>query len=239
MSTIDIQYRFKISERKEHVFDIRLDPVTLELVNTDRDTPKAPSWAALDYHKCGHCPLSSSTHSTCPLAVSLAGIVARFEGIISYDELSLDVVTEERVISQRTTAQRGISSLMGLVIAASGCPHTAHFRPMARFHLPLASEEETLYRVTSMYLLGQYFRMQAGLGGELDFAGLAEIYQNIEKVNVAITTRLRAATKTDSSVNAIICLDIYAKIIPYFLEDKLDKTRTLFSSFFCSDAPVE
>jgi hypothetical protein len=30
-------------------------------------------------------------------------------------------------------------------------------KPMARFHLPLASEEETIYRATTMYLLAQYF----------------------------------------------------------------------------------
>ncbi|MBU0991856.1 MAG: hypothetical protein KJ737_05120 [Proteobacteria bacterium] len=39
--------------------------------------------------------------------------VVGFDRILSYDEIRLDVMTEERCISKCTTAQKGFSSLMG------------------------------------------------------------------------------------------------------------------------------
>ena len=37
-------------------------------------------------------------------------------------------------------------------MALSGCPVLEQLKPMARFHLPFASVEETIYRAASMYL---------------------------------------------------------------------------------------
>ena len=34
----------------------------------------------------------------------------------------------------------------GLIMATAGCPWTDRLRPMARFHLPFATEAETVYR---------------------------------------------------------------------------------------------
>ena len=77
---------------------------------------------------------------------------------------------------------------------------------MARFDLPLASDEETVYRATSMYLLAQFFLKKEGSQTDLELDGLARIYENLQIINVAIAERLRAATTTDSSVNAIVVL---------------------------------
>ena len=68
--------------------------------------------------------------------------------------------------------KEGISSLMGLVSAASGCPHTSALRPMARFHLPLARNEETVHRATSMYLLAQFFLKKEGAQTDLELDGI-------------------------------------------------------------------
>jgi hypothetical protein len=141
-------------------------------------------------------------------------------------------MTAERFITQETTVQRGMSSLMGLVMATSGCPHMAFFKPMARFHLPFASAEETVYRATSMYLLAQYFLHKEGHPTDLDLTGLREIYNNIEIVNVAVAKRLRTATEADSAINAIILLDIYTKAIPVVIEESLEEIRYLFAPFF-------
>jgi hypothetical protein len=121
---------------------------------------------------------------------------------------------------------------MGLVMATSGCPHMAFFKPMARFHLPFSSSEETIYRATSMYLLAQYFLKKQGKHADLDLAGLREIYKNIEIVNVAVAKRLRAATEADSAVNAIILLDIYTKAVPVIIEESLEEIRYLFAPYF-------
>jgi hypothetical protein len=150
---------------------------------------------------------------------------------MSYETIHVDVITKERNISKQTTAQRGLSSLMGLVIASSGCPHTAFFRPMARFHLPLASVTETVYRASSMYLLSQYFLNQNGKSTDPDLKGLERIYDNMREVNIAVAKRLRYATKADSSVNAIVILDAFAMAMPTCIAESLNDLQYLFTSY--------
>ena len=230
MPTMNIRYYFALPEGVQEVFDLHVDDKTLELV--DNIPAVLPSWTILGFHQCPHCPLTAETRPYCPLAAHLVGIVEKFEGLISYNEIQVDIMTSERFITQDTSVQRGISSLMGLVMATSGCPHTAFFKPMARFHLPFSSSEETIYRATSMYLLAQYFLKKQGAHADLDLAGLREIYQNIEIVNVAVAKRLRAATEADSAVNAIILLDIYTKAVPVIIEESLEEIRYLFAPYF-------
>ena len=214
----------------QEVFTLKLDPETLELVY--RSQNELPSWTKLDFCQCPNCPLTTDIRSHCPAAVVLADIVQRFDGILSYHKIHLDVTMKERSISQETTAQKGISALMGLVMAASGCPHTAFFKPMARFHLPLANEEETIYRATSMYLLAQYFLKNEGRSADLELDGLKKIYRDMQIVNTGIAKRLRAWTEADSSLNAIVLLDLYARAMPLVIEDSLKEIRYLFSPFF-------
>ncbi len=229
MGTITIEYLFHLPEKTKETFKLSIDAKKLELVPKVPDP--LPEWAQLDFHRCPNCTLNAQKHTNCPLILNLVNIVNRFDGIISYDKITIEVKTEERSISQPTTAQRGISSLMGVLIAASGCPHSAYFRPMARFHLPLASKEETIYRASSMYLLAQYFQHRAGKRADIELTGLKKIYDDIQDVNIAIVQRLRAATETDSSVNAVILLDMYAKAIPFVIEDSLEEIRYLFEPY--------
>ena len=230
MKDFTIYYNFKFPDGSEEAFQLRLDPETLELQG---NTPQAaPAWTKLDFHQCPNCPLRVETHPVCPLALRLVNLVQRFDGVLSHDRVDLEVITEERTITQKTTAQRGIGSLMGLVIASSGCPHTAYLRPMARFHLPLASNEETVYRATSMYFLAQYFAKKEGAQAALDLDGLSRIYENLQIINVAIAERLRAATTTDSSVNAIVVLDVYAKTVEMVIGGSLERIRYLFAPYF-------
>lgn len=230
METETICYCFTKGDGTQEIFNLRLDTEHLELRG---NAPEAlPDWTRLEFHQCPHCPLTPDTHPHCPLAVNLVNIVSRFDGLLSHDDLRLDVITDERVISQDTTAQRGISSLMGLLIATSGCPHTSFFKPMARFHLPLSSKEETVYRATSMYMLAQYFLNREGRDVDLDLDGLREIYRNMQMVNASIIERLRSATETDSAVNAIVVLDIHAKALEVVLKESLEDIRHLFDPFF-------
>lgn len=229
METITIRYSFALADGLQEIFDLRLDAQSLDLVGNIPDT--LPSWTNLDFHQCPNCPLTTRTHPHCLIAVNLVNMVKRFEGLLSYGEIQVDVITEERFICQDTTVQRGISSLLGLVMATSGCPHTAFFKPMARFHLPFASKKETVYRATSMYLLAQYFLKQEGRNADLELTGLTKIYDDVEVVNISIAERLRAATETDSTVNAVILLDIYTKALPLIIEESLEEIRYLFTPF--------
>ncbi len=143
----------------------------------------------------------------------------------------VQVLIGSKTVSQTTTVQAGVSSMVGLIIATCGCPHTQFFKPMACFHLPMASEEETVYRATSTYLLAQYFISRQGGVFEQDFSGLMKIYQDVHTVNVSTAERLRAASETDSSVNAIIILDMFAKALPYAIKESLEEISHLFAPF--------
>jgi hypothetical protein len=86
-------------------------------------------------------------------------------------------------------------------------------RPMVRFHLPFATIEETVYRSVSCYLLGQYFKVKKDKKPDWDLKGLAEAYEEIQKVNLGITNRLRSISDEDANANAIIVLDVFAKAL--------------------------
>lgn len=226
MKTIVIEYCFRLPDNSSEDFKLELNARNLEL--TGNIPQSLPTWAKLDFHQCPHCPLDVGTDPYCPLAANIVNIVQRFDGLISYDKIRVDVITRERRISQHTTVQKGISSMMGLVIAACGCPHTAFFRAMGRFHLPLASSEETIFRATSMYLLAQYFLKMEGRPADLELEGLTQIYHNMQIINVAIANRLRSTFMSDSSINAIVILDNFAKNLPYAIEKSLKDLRHMF-----------
>ncbi|HKJ07570.1 MAG TPA: hypothetical protein VKA76_00635, partial [Gammaproteobacteria bacterium] len=141
------------------------------------------------------------------------------------------VHTPERTVTTNTTLQRGLSSLVGLVLATSGCPHAAFFRPMARFHLPLADENETIYRATSMYLLAQYFVHREGREADLGLSGLTAIYNDVQTINRALAERLRVACEQDAPVNAVVLLDVIAKAMPLTIGSQLAELRHLFRAY--------
>ena len=229
MEIIEIQYRFILEDQRHEVFDLQLDPRTLEVINNK--SQNFPFWTALEFQQCPHCPLDKETVPHCPVATGLIGVVERFDKIFSYDELDLEVITNQRRVTQHTTAQRALGSLIGLLFATSGCPHTDYFKPMARFHLPLASMEETMFRVTSMYLMAQYFRQKEGVESDFEFAGLKDILDNMHRLNVMIAERIRNATETDSSLNAVIQLDTFLGMMPFVSQEQMTKLRHLFVAY--------
>ena len=232
MENIRIRYCFDLTNNRSENFELEIDPHTLLLTN--RPTHDLPGWTKLEFHQCTHCPFSSEFYPDCPVAVSLIDVIGKFENVISHNEIDLKVITNERTVSQQTTAQKGISSLVGLLFATSGCPHTGYLKPMARYHLPLASEGETFYRATGMYLLAQYYLCEDGQEAKLELEGLKKIYKNLHEVNKKIAERIRSTTQTDSSVNAVVILDMISNVMPLMLDDRLDKIRHLFDSYFAA-----
>jgi hypothetical protein len=226
---LNIQYRLHFTDDSERLFELHLDRQTLQLIPADAN--EYPSWTTLDNHRCPHCPLDAKTHPHCPAACAITDIVSVSDDQFSYTQVNVEVRTPERLVTAETTLQRAVSSLIGLALATSGCPHTAFFKPMARFHLPFASEEETIYRATSMYLLAQYFRRKQGDEADMDLSGLAEIYRNLQVVNMHMARRLRAASDKDATVNAVVILDMFAKALPYTIDESLQEIRYLFSSY--------
>ena len=141
------------------------------------------------------------------------------------------ITTPDREISTHTTAQRAVSSVLGLIMATSPCPFTGYLKPMARFHVPLSSDEEVIYRSTSMYLLAQYFRSKEGLTHDFDVSGLATIYNDLQIINRAMAKRLSAASKQDSAINAVILLELLTRTVTWSIDDSLQEISYLFGSY--------
>jgi hypothetical protein len=215
---------------KEEVIDLRLHEKTLDLLN---DIPEnLPPWTKINFHQCPHCLLNIQEHAHCPIAVHMVKIIELLKSLLSYEEIHVDIITPQRRVSRDTSAQKAVSSLMGLIMATSGCPHMEFFKPMARFHLPLASIEETIYRATSMYLLAQYFLQKEGKKADMELEGLKNIYRNIKIINESMAGRLRAISDKDVALNSLVILDIFAQTLPFAIEESLEDVRYLFSSYF-------
>lgn len=221
-----ILYRFVLPDR-EIRFKVDMDAQTgLASVETSAGFPE---WAKLESHQCPHCTLDSSQQKYCPLAAAIYPTVESFADLKSYDEVVVKVAISERAYGLRTTIQRGLGSLLGLLIATSGCPHTLFLKPMARFHLPFSSEEETFYRVVSMYLMREYIQHRNTGGCAPDLSGLKKLYGNVEVVNSHVAKRLREMTADDASINALVILDFFAKSMPDIVEDDFGDLPLLFS----------
>lgn len=226
MKELEIQYCFQMEDGQKEVFSVCLDPERLE--SHPEITNDLPDWTILEFHQCDNCTLPSGIDVRCPAAVNMVGLVNRFADLLSHDQTLVVVSTKERTVSSMTTMQRGVCSLMGLLMATSRCPMTSFFKPMARFHLPFASTEETIWRATSTYLLAQYFKLQNGDEPDIEFEGLTKIYQNIQRVNLAFAKRLRTACHHDSMINAIVLLDMFAQSMPLAIGESLEEIRHLF-----------
>lgn len=230
MNSVDIIYRIKLESAAIETFTFKLEEDSFDLITEEVANP--PDWARLDYRQCPHCPLSTDEHTYCPLALQLHSIVDRFHDTRSIDEVVVEVITEERRVRQKTALQRVIASMLDLIYPICGCPKTAFMKPLARFHLPLCSEEETVFRVTGMYLLAQYFLSRTAAGkGRIEFDGLTEIYTDLHTLNTAVARRLQSATSSDSSKNAITLMDMYSTLVPLLLEDELVEMRGFFQAF--------
>lgn len=207
---IHYQYTFTWPDGREVGIAIRLDRQTLEAQRQARDPMAAPNWVRLETFQCPNCPLSADTHPLCPVAEQVEPLLTQFADATSFESVHVRVDTAQRSYSADTSLQQGVSSMLGVVMATSGCPVLDPLRPMARFHLPFASYEETAYRALSMYLLAQHVRAQRGLPADWPLDGYVAMYQAIQQVNAAFARRLRQFITNDANANALVILDCFA-----------------------------
>ena len=189
-----------------------------------------PAWTELKFHQCANCPLSSSDTARCPMAVRLLPLVELFEKVRSYEDVTAQVESEERTVVKRTSVQRVLRSLMGLLTASSDCPRVDFLKPMAHFHLPFSSREETVYRVVSTYLLAQYFLRQQGKAADPGLEGLKARYRELQQVNAGMAKRLGAIRVQggEGTVNALVLLDLFAQSLPDSIDAELEELRPAF-----------
>lgn len=223
---LHIRYGFDLPDGSKKQLDLSFDAQNFRLSNPVPAEP--PFWTELKFSQCANCPLSTEQHSHCPAALHMAPAVESLKELVSFDAVGVTVSQAERTVRAETTAQQALSSVLGLIMATSGCPWTDRLRPMARFHLAFASEAETVYRSVCMFLLARHL---AGAGEVRDFAGLTQLYENLHVVNRDMSRRLGAAAKTDPARNAMALLDSYTTLLPAALESQLKELKPLFEAW--------
>jgi len=221
-----ITYRFDLPDGTAKTLEFTFDAVDFTMLKAPPDPP--PFWTELSFSRCANCPLDGRKNPHCPAALQLSSALEPLDALVSFDTVGVTVTQAERTVYARTSAQQAMSSVIGLVMATSGCPWTDHLRPMARFHLPFASEAETVYRSIGMFLLAR------SLAGDVEphgFAALEALYENLHVVNRDMSRRLGAATRTDPARNAMALLDAYTTLLPAAIERSLDELRPLFDAW--------
>ena len=223
---LHIRYRFDLPDGSQKHLSLSFDPRTFRLSNAAPAEP--PFWTELKFSQCANCPLSAAEHAHCPAALQMAPAVESLKELVSFDTVRVTVKQAERTVYAETSAQQALSSVLGLIMATAGCPWTDRLRPMARFHLPFASEAETVYRSVCMFLLARHLR---GADDAEGFAKLQDLYENLHVVNRDMSRRLGAATRTDPARNAMALLDSYTTLLPAALESSLEDLKPLFDAW--------
>lgn len=228
-----ISYRFVFEDGVSTEFSLVLNPITLIMKRTAPEEGAYPEWTELDFHKCPHCTLDSSLDMHCPVALNILAPVNTFRDTISYKKADVYITSRERQYMKSATVQEGLSSLVGLCMATSGCPFMEYLKPMVKFHLPFASSEETLYRVMTMYLFAQQLRMKSNEPPDWNLAGLEKIYDNIRTLNKSFTERLRNIKVQDATLNALVGLDCFAISVKFSRNhEMLQEVTNLFGAYF-------
>ena len=230
---LTILYRFDLPDGSTKTLEFAFDAVDFKMLKAPPDPP--PFWTELTFSRCANCPLDETLNAHCPAALQLASALEPLSALVSFDTVGVTVTQAERTLYAQTSAQQAMSSVIGLVMATSGCPWTDHLRPMARFHLPFASEAETVYRSIGMFLLA---RALADSGESQGFAALEALYENLHVVNRDMSRRLGAAARTDPARNAMALLDAYTTLLPAALERSLDELRPLFDAWQTKKNPA-
>lgn len=223
-------YIFRIEGTAEKRIYLELDPKTMELSAIDDNDPA--DWTELGFEQCPNCPLSCEKAPHCPVALNLQGPIHLFSSELSYSPVELEVHVRERVYRVETTLQKAFSSLIGIIMVSSGCPALDRLRPLVRHHLPVATMEETKFRVIGMYLLGQYLRHKAGGEADWDLRDLVKIYDEIQVVNKAFVRRLHRAVEKDAGLNAVVVLNYLADFVPFAIDEgMMEELEGLYSGW--------
>src|SRR5574337_945146 len=175
-----IVYAYRFSDGSTKNFELLLDKGALVLLRAKHENP--PEWSRIEFNQCLNCPLDKSAHPYCPIAVNLSEIAEAFKNRSSLERVNVLVTVDERSYVKNTMVPQGLSPLLGIIMTTSGCPVMEPLKPMVRYHLPFASLEETVFRMVSMYLVGQFLRHHEGKTAEWSLEGLARIYGEVAKV---------------------------------------------------------
>ncbi len=219
-----ILYIFQIEDKQTLHFQ-----VDINRKYTAKDVPEEHHfWTELSYNQCKNCVLCLQEYRYCPVATDLQEIIEGFSSLFSYSTTSVIVITPEREYRKTCNIQTGLQSLVGLVMATSTCPILSKLKPLAKFHLPFATPEDTLFRTVGSYLIQQYFIHSEGGHPDMELKDLKAFYQDLEKLNTSFGNRIRSASEKDASLSALVKLGFFSLMVCASLEKQLDDLKTAF-----------
>ncbi len=222
-------YRIDHDDGTTQVFDIRLDPHSL---NHTLDLGPPPPWSLRREFGCVNpsCPLREE--DVCPFAQVIQYLLNLFGDVRSTRMVTITATTRQRTSIKQTAIQTAVSSIAGILMATCGCPVLARFKPMARFHLPFASLEETEYRVFTMYALAQLIRARHHLDHDSRLLGLKQFYEEIQEINQLAARKICSIQKKDATINGLVMLDAFAQNVSMVLDtDDLEAMENLFANW--------
>lgn len=230
METFLITYEFVFRNGKKCVYPLKLNKRTISLIS-ERKRP-LPPWTRLEHYQCALCPLTKEDKPYCPIAANIAELVNDFREIQSTENVRINVYTSERTYMKVAPVQKGLSSIFGMIMATSNCPVMNFLKPMARYHLPFSTGEETIVRSISIYLLTQYITAKKRGQPDLSLENLELAYSKVQKVNRGICSRISTAIQEsrgqgDAANNAVVILDTFSQLLQIAVEDKVDSLVTL------------
>lgn len=227
---LEYKFKFVFQHGEEKSIELKIHKYSLLLETDSNEEP--PGWTQ---HENFCCPIKSclNEHTTyCPIAVNLNNVINFFSNIPSYEKVKIIAEINDRTCSKITSVQDGVGSIVGIIMVTSGCPVLGKLKPMVRFHLPFATIEETEFRVFSMYLLAQYFKMKNGDEADWQMKKLKELYSDIQKINQNIARKIADLEKMDTSINAVVILDNFANSVAFGLDDDdLSSIKYLFNEW--------
>ncbi len=226
---IKITYHFKFPETNEPTltFKFALDPKTLSFIPLEKVETENEAWTKLNYEKCQNCPLSEATFEQCPVAKNINHLTFFFKDTKSFKKSMIFVETEERAFAKNASIQEGLFSIFGIIMATSDCPHMNFLKPMARFHLPFSTPEETMVRSYSTYLLREY--LNGNYSSDV-LNGLFDLYKETQLVNDGILNRIRKIAKGDANQNAVIILNNFTQIMEVDRSTDLSMVKEMFKN---------
>jgi hypothetical protein len=208
-----------------------IDTAKLECEYDALQQEEHAAWTRLENFKCQCCPLQN--YKYCPAAVDIEEIAERFRKVLSWEKVKVTVLTDVRIYQTECDTQRGLMSLYGLIMANSNCPVLSRMKPLARTHVPIPTEEETITRVVGTYLIKQYLLYKNhDSKPDWDLTELIRLYGDLEQVNLALSKRLRSASEADANINAIISFHSISSIFALELENMLEEMRDLLVDGF-------
>jgi hypothetical protein len=228
---LNYHYQFTYEDGKTTDYLLALDPETLSLVAGGRDGT-LPEWTRLDFKKCDCCLLNHDQFPFCPISVNIMDLVEIFKTVFSYHDCDVVCHTAERTYVKKTSVMEGLCAIFGVIMATSDCPIMEFLKPMARFHLPFATIEETTVRTASLYLLAQYFNNNDKPLISYDFKQLEKHYDRVRQVNEGLLNRINSVSSEDADKNALITLHSLAQFLSTEIDYSLNSLEHIFSGRF-------